>query len=271
MVGLMRSLPRLLVYAAVLASLGVSEAVVAQEKVEPPFRRKIVGGEATDIKQHPWQVALQFRGIFFCGGSIIAQKWILTAAHCFQYSSNNTDWRAKADATDYSGNAGWLEPERVVIHEAYNAKTYDNDIALIKLKTPPPGRVIPPTSASISIPAGQPLEVTGWGAVAEKGPGSAMLLKAMVPLASAAECNAPQSYNGQISEKMMCAGYREGGVDACQGDSGGPLVWRTSDGPVLVGVVSFGDGCARKLKYGVYTRVSAYRNWIDRIIAADRN
>lgn len=83
---------------------------------------------------------------------------------------------------------------------------------------------------------------------------------------SAAEENAVCNiaYEGSIKPGMLCAGYREGGIDACQGDSGGPLVWRTSDGPVLVGVVSFGTGCARKLKYGVYTRVSAYRDWIDR-------
>ena len=91
-----------------------------------------------------------------------------------------------------------------------------------------------------------------------------------MPYADTAVCNDPASYNGGVRPGMMCAGYREGGIDACQGDSGGPLVWRTPDGPVLVGVVSFGDGCARKLKYGIYTRVSAYREWIDRAIAADR-
>jgi secreted trypsin-like serine protease len=69
---------------------------------------------------------------------------------------------------------------------------------------------------------------------------------------------------------MMCAGRREGGVDSCQGDSGGPLVWKTPDGPVLVGIVSFGDGCARKLKYGVYTRLANYRDWIQRVMAANK-
>jgi secreted trypsin-like serine protease len=84
----------------------------------------------------------------------------------------------------------------------------------------------------------------------------------------AVACNDPNAYNGSIKGGMLCAGLPRGSVDACQGDSGGPLVWRNQEtGPVLVGVVSFGEGCARPLKYGVYTRVSAYRDWIDRTLA----
>ena len=159
------------------------------------------------------------------------------------------------------------------MHPAYKgAPSYENDLTLIKLKLPPTGRVIPIASAaSTSIPFSQPLEVTGWGATSENGPGSDVLLKATVPYVPTEVCNAGDSYNGRIRDGMICAGEREGGIDSCQGDSGGPLVWRTADGPVLVGVVSFGDGCARKLKYGVYTRVSAYRDWIDRTLATDRD
>ncbi len=93
-------LMRLLVLGGTLfASCGVTEAAFAQDKIEAPFRRRIVGGEPTDIKEHPWQVALE--GDFFCGGSIIARKWILTAAHCFENSRNSSDWRVKAGDTDY--------------------------------------------------------------------------------------------------------------------------------------------------------------------------
>jgi secreted trypsin-like serine protease len=179
--------------------------------------------------------------------------------------------RAKAGATDYIAAGVWLEIERVVVHEAYNPKTQQNDIALIKLKSLPAGRVIPLAAGSLDVPVNQPLEVTGWGATMEGGGASHSLLKAVVPLADTATCNAGTAYGGRIKEGMMCAGYREGGVDSCQGDSGGPLVWRTPDGPVLVGIVSWGDGCARKLKYGIYTRVSAYRDWIDRVLVAQGN
>ena len=94
------------------------------------------------------------------------------------------------------------------------------------------------------------------------------LLKASVPYTDTSTCNEAAAYNGRIGPGMMCAGFKEGGVNSCQGDSGGPLVWRTAEGPVLVGIVSFGEGCARKLKYGVYTRVSAFGDWIDRVTAA---
>jgi secreted trypsin-like serine protease len=131
--------------------------------------------------------------------------------------------------------------------------------------------VIPLMPANGSLRVGQLLEVTGWGVVEENGETSGELLKARVPYVENATCNQPRSYDGAIRPGMMCAGFREGGIDSCQGDSGGPLVWRSLDGPVLVGVVSFGDGCARKLKYGVYTRVAEYRSWISEAIAADRN
>jgi len=108
------------VLAAFLAGFVPIETVRAQEEIKPPGRR-IVGGEKTDIKQHPWQVALQVRGQFYCGGSIIAEYWIVTAAHCFRYSQKAGDWRAKAMATNYATGPGvWAPIERIVIHPKYS-------------------------------------------------------------------------------------------------------------------------------------------------------
>ena len=84
-----------------------------------------------------------------------------------------------------------------------------------------------------------------------------------------AQCNKPEAYNKTIKAGMSCAGAREGGADACQGDSGGPLIKRKASGPVLVGVVSFGYGCARRLRYRVYARVSHYADWINRIVGGE--
>jgi secreted trypsin-like serine protease len=245
----------------------------AQEQIKS-FRPRIVGGERTTIEEHPWQVALnitQSDGVYLCGGSIIAFKWVVTAAHCFTTTNQGRDAKVKAGATNYRTEGVWTEVEKIVIHQTYNANTHENDIALLKLKSPPSGKIVPMADAGSTLSVGEPLEVAGWGATSEGGDIAGGLLKALVPYVDPATCNAPESYGGAVHTGMMCAGHREGGIDSCQGDSGGPLVWYTSNGPVLVGVVSFGWGCARKLKYGVYTRVSAYRDWIAQAIASDPN
>jgi secreted trypsin-like serine protease len=258
---------------ALLLALGAQASVSrAQEEVKLGGRR-IVGGEPTKIAEHPWQVALKIvrlEGAYLCGGSIIAQKWILTAAHCFSLDNKAGDVRLKAGFTNLNEGA-WVDIERLVIHENYNGTTHANDIALIKLMLAANGKVIPLTDAAGRLVSGEPLEVTGWGTTSEGGDTSRNLLKATVPYVDNKARNAASAYDGQILPSMMCAGRSEGGVDSCQGDSGGPLVWRSPDGPVLVGVVSFGEGCARKLKYGVYTRVSTYRDWIRRVITSNQN
>jgi secreted trypsin-like serine protease len=111
-------------------------SAAAQEEIKP-FSRRILGGEKVDIRQHPWQVALNIKiegKIYLCGASVVAQKWVLTAAHCFGRSIQTGDVRAKAGTTDYMATGLWLEIQRVVVHEAYDHKTQENDIALIKLK-----------------------------------------------------------------------------------------------------------------------------------------
>ena len=149
-----------------------------------------------------------------------------------------------------------------------NSESHENDIALVKLASLPNGREIDLAESGTKIPLSQKLEVTGWGATAEGGDSSQNLLMAEVPYVENDACNARDAYDGRILPGMICAGERDGGKDSCQGDSGGPLVWRTQAGPMLVGVVSFGEGCARQLKYGIYTRVSAYRKWIDTTVSA---
>ena len=233
------------------------------------FGRRIVGGEPTTIKEHPWQVALNVTldgEIFVCGGSLVADRWVLTAAHCFKPSTKPIEVRVKAGATELT-EGQWSSIESIVIHEANNPKTHENDLALIRLSFPPEGRIIPIMKVAQTLMVGQPLEVAGWGATAYGGYAAKHLLKAIVPYVANESCNEPTAYNNTIKPTMMCAGYQDGEVDSCQGDSGGPLVWYTADGPVLVGVVSWGDGCARKLRYGVYTRVATYTGWIAKVVA----
>ena len=236
--------------------------------------KRIMGGEPTDIKEHPWQVALNIRiggSTYLCSGSFIEPQWVLTAAHCF-YQENGLgparagDVKLKAGVTDYLAQGNWLVAEKLVVNKDYNHATNKDDVALIKLASLPAGaNTIPLLDPSVTLNPGQELEVTGWG-VTESGAPSHELRKATVPYVDNASCNEPNSYNGRALPGMICAGYREGGVDSCQGDSGGPLVWNSAAGPVLVGVVSWGEGCARKLKYGLYTRVTAYEDWINAVI-----
>ena len=262
----------LVVTLALATSFGLNGSVFAQEDIKLGGRR-IVGGAPTDIQNHLWQVAINIKrteGTYLCGGSLVAQNWVLSAAHCFRASDQLDAVRVKAGATNYIDQGIWSDVTKVVIHENYNSKTHEHDLSMVKFRMNPLGRVIPLVQAASNIPVNQPLEVTGWGTTTEGGQISKTLLQAAVPYVDNNTCNEPASYNGRVLPGMMCAGHRDGEIDSCQGDSGGPLVWKTGAGPILVGVVSFGDGCARKLKYGVYTRVGAYREWINGVLAADR-
>jgi secreted trypsin-like serine protease len=263
--------------ASLLTALPISALLLvsaaAQGQTLCKDERKIVGGVDTTIEEHPWQVALSIQspdGTNFCGGSLIQDRWVLTAAHCFP-SKNATAARVKAGQTNHSAGS-WIETGKIFVHEGYSSNTQENDIALIKLNAGVTGEIIPLAQGSEELKPCQMLEVTGWGAIKEaKQAGAETLQRAEVPLVDNATCNAKDAYDGAINAGMMCAGYHEGGIDACQGDSGGPLVLRGKDGPVLVGVVSWGEGCARKLRYGVYTRVDAYSGWIADTILANQN
>jgi len=243
-----------------------------QEEVKLMGRR-IVGGEPTDIKDHPWQVALNIKignDTYLCGGSLIQDRWVLTAAHCFSPSTTARNVRMKTGVTDYVVSGDWTEIERIIIHEEYRPKTHENDIALVRFRARPQGKIIALAKSEEALQPGTPLEVTGWGATSEGGKTSRTLRKATVPYAANEACNAPAAYNGAVRNGMICAGHREGGTDSCQGDSGGPLVLQSAEGPVLIGVVSWGEGCARQLRWGVYTRVSSYWAWIESKTASVR-
>lgn len=257
----------------ILASVAMSCTIAASRAdTACPKNRKVVGGEDTTVAEHPWQVMLRIGGAdgTLCGGSIVAQNWVLTAAHCFYSSSQPGDVTVKSGVTNYADEGDWIasKVERVVVHEAYNDGTQENDLALVKLQTPLSGSLVARAKRGLTLQPCELLEVTGWGRTAEGGTASKVLQKAAVPYINSETCNNPSAYNGRVSSGMLCAGYDDGGVDACQGDSGGPLVYYGPDGVVLVGVVSWGEGCARKLRYGIYTRVSEYGDWITKVIAS---
>jgi trypsin len=199
------------------------------------LKQRIVGGVPADIKEHPWQVALIVNG-GLCGGSIIAQNWVLTAAHCFNEPGQISEARVKAGSTNYQLGGAWSAIERVVIHERYQAALNEAkkiredtqradaiehiasetgfDLALVKLKLPPAGLVIPLAPPDHKLQPCDLLDVTGWGRTREQGVTSNVLLKATVPYVDTAVCNEADAYNGKIKPGMLCAGYDDGGVDS---------------------------------------------------------
>jgi secreted trypsin-like serine protease len=233
---------------------------------------RIVGGWAASMGQLPWQAALLVSVIpdneraQFCGGTLISDTWVVTAAHCVDGGTTTAQVDILAGEISLRSTAAKrVSVKRIVVHSDYNPETMDNDIALIELTNAVSGEFVAPINPinmdeESSLDSNTPLVVSGWGAIYESGPSSPFLLGADVTLVDRDSCNSREMYNGGISEVMICAGkIPGGGVDSCQGDSGGPLVQIGTP----TKLVSWGYGCARSTKPGVYTRVSSYLGWIN--------
>ncbi|KAM5281194.1 transmembrane protease serine 2 [Ctenodactylus gundi] len=240
--------------------------------VSSPGRQgRIVGGSAAAPGEWPWQVSLHVQGVHVCGGSIITPQWIVTAAHCFEEPLNNPRyWTAFAGVLRQSlmfyGNSHRVE--KVISHPSYDPKTKNNDLALLKLQTPLAfsDRVKPVClpNPGLSLEPDQQCWISGWGATYEKGKTSDVLNAAMVPLIERSRCNNKYVYNDLITPAMICAGYLQGTVDSCQGDSGGPLVTKKNNIWWLIGDTSWGSGCAKAYRPGVYGNVTVFTDWIYR-------
>jgi trypsin len=235
-----------------------------QELFDQSMDDKIIGGQQTTIQQHPYQVSLRARNRHICGGSVLTPTRALTAAHCLQANAQPAIYGIMAGSTLRLGDATQQlrTLSRFVRHQQYNPQRITNDIGLLFWEQPltlgATVRAIRLPRQAASVPYGQNVNVTGWGLTREGVPSSiATVLKVVAkPLVTNEECN--RAYGGRITPDMLCAGLPEGGRDACQGDSGGPL---THNG-VLLGVVSWGRGCARPRFPGVYARVPFFVDWI---------
>ncbi|XP_063545386.1 vitellin-degrading protease-like [Cydia strobilella] len=223
---------------------------------------KIVGGEEINISEAPFQVSMVYRGRHSCGGAIIAEDMVLTAAHCV-IGSSPTDYHIRVGSSS-SKEGGLLVPVAdLIYHPSFSYTKMDSDIALLRLSTPlefsDTVKSIKMMEDGEEIDDGAITEVSGWGNTKEGGGSPSTLQKVLVPVVNEQVCRSAYSPLYVITPRMLCAGVPAGGKDACQGDSGGPLV---HDGK-LAGVVSWGIGCARPTYPGVYAKVSALRTWVD--------
>ncbi|XP_049881045.1 vitellin-degrading protease-like isoform X3 [Pectinophora gossypiella] len=226
---------------------------------------RIVGGEDIDITEAPYQVSLVNRGMHSCGGSIVANDLILTAAHCVR-GSRPENFQIRVGSSILNKGGELYPVGEIIWHPDFEFSKMNKDIAVMWLSEPlrfsDEVMAIPMLSEDVEIEEGEETTVTGWGAIEENGIAPKMLQRVEVPIVSQENCQDAYSPMYNITNSMLCAGLPSGGKDACQGDSGGPLVYEGQ----LAGVVSWGLGCARPRYPGVYAKVSDLRPWIDNSI-----
>ena len=223
----------------------------------------IVGGEEVDPAcpncKYEFMVSLQDMGFHICGGSLVREDWVITAAHCVE--GNNSGLQVKIGLHSVNGTTGAItrNVDQVITHPQYSSWSLDNDYALLHLSQPvtnfEPIQLITDSSHD-----NEPVmsTVMGWGATQSGGWGSNVLLEVDVPID-----NSCGSYsNSSITNNMVCAGDNNGGEDSCQGDSGGPLIMTNDDGEYeLIGIVSWGYGCAEAGYPGVYSKIHSRLDW----------
>lgn len=228
---------------------------------------RIVGGSrVTEIEEAPWIASLQRNNKHVCGASVVSQSAVITAAHCLLYIRTKSQLSIRMGSVHLYKGGMHLKVTKYMQHPNYNFLNSSNDIAIVYFNLP--SDITSMTLATVKLPVdlsnltiGTVTSVFGWGATGENFPAVFQLRSVDVPIVSTEDCS--RSYENRIGASMICAGYLEGNKDACQGDSGGPLM---ADGNTLVGIVSFGEGCARPAKYGVYTKVALFTNWIKQLI-----
>ncbi|KAK7919565.1 hypothetical protein WMY93_010849 [Mugilogobius chulae] len=267
---------------------------------QPGRTGRIFGGKKSLPGAHPWQVSLQTRPRYssnpfshICGGILLSSCWVLTAAHCIKNDAEMQVVLGGVDIEKHEVYDQTVPVERAVVHENYRQTPFalHNDIAMLKLRA---------TSGSLctketrfvktaclpgqEFPSGTECVISGWGVTEtpyemstysaqpisriyigkQERYGTNVLLDARVLLISQDKCRAPHVYGSTLDDSMFCAGNMNGGVDSCQGDSGGPLVCQRDGIHYVVGVVSWGDGCGKKYKPGVYANVAKFTNWISK-------
>ncbi|XP_075881118.1 elastase-1-like [Nelusetta ayraudi] len=260
----------------VLATTALA-GLAPQPRYLEDFPARVVGGEVASPNSWPWQVSLQYRSgssyYHTCGGSLIKTGWVMTAAHCVDRSGYT--YRVVLGEHDIYSNGGTeqiIAVNQIYIHSGWNSGNVagGDDIALLRLASnaklnsnvqlaalPPSGQILPHNNLCY---------VTGWGRTSTGGPLSAQLKQAYLPLVGHSTCTRSDWWGSTVKTTMVCGG---GGAEAgCNGDSGGPLNCMVNNEYYVHGIASFvsGWGCNYPQKPTVFTRVSAFIEWMDSII-----
>ncbi|MFE1885554.1 S1 family peptidase [Streptomyces diastatochromogenes] len=220
----------------------------------------IVGGTTTTTTAYPFMMQItDASGSQFCGGTLVAAKKVVTAAHCMVGESTSSV-RVVGGRTYLNGTNGTVSRvSKIWINPDYTDATNGDDVAVLTLSTSMPYTPASYVSSSQTgvYAAGTTARILGWGTTSENGSSSNQLRTATVPIVADSSCKS--SYGSDfVQTDMVCAGYTSGGVDTCQGDSGGPLLI----GGVLAGITSWGEGCAEAGYPGVYTRLTTFSNLV---------
>jgi trypsin len=242
------------------------------ESAQAPPPRIVGGYEVNPAFKYPTMVSLFFNDRYsdrhYCGGTLYNGNTIITAAHCIDGAGGvEGQWTAKIHRhdlkkSDAEEDGKTFNVVKIVLHPQYNATSSVNDIAIWKIDASEGKRTnVEIDDGTIGKETDTLLTAIGWGHTYFGGSGSNKLLEVRVPIFDIDNCAANHG-NTIDKEKQICAGYPEGGKDTCQSDSGGPLFKYENGKQILVGITSFGRGCANPNTPSVYTRASNYVQWI---------
>uniref|UniRef100_A0A182X1C0 Peptidase S1 domain-containing protein n=1 Tax=Anopheles quadriannulatus TaxID=34691 RepID=A0A182X1C0_ANOQN len=246
------------VFAVVSVLLVVSAAKVPKLVLDDNYVNRVVGGEVAKNGSAPYQVSLQVPGWGHnCGGSLLNNRWVLTAAHCLVGHAPG-DLMVLVGTNSLKEGGELLKVDKLLYHSRYNRPQFHNDIGLVRLEQPVQfSELVQSVEYSEkAVPANATVRLTGWGRTSANGPSPTLLQSLNVVTLSNEDCNKKGGDPGYTDVGHLCT-LTKTGEGACNGDSGGPLVYEGK----LVGVVNFGVPCALGYPDG-FARVSYYHDWV---------